>query len=69
MAIRRKMTKDEARALLAKHGVDLKKDYHQLNSNDVGKVLAASVFYGYRKSPTASGSTGRMFFQFLQRGK
>ena len=65
----RRITKQEVKAQLIKLGVDFSKDYHQLSSGDVGKVLAGAKFYGYRKSPTASGSTGRMFFQFLQRSK
>jgi hypothetical protein len=66
---RRKMTKQEAKQALQNAGVSFGKDYHQLNSTDVGKVLACAKLYGYRKSKNASGSTGRMFFQFLQRGR
>jgi len=63
----RKLSRGDARKLLKDSGVDLGKDYHQLRSSDVDKVLAVAKLYGYRKSPTAPGSKGRMFFQFLQR--
>ena len=65
----KKMTKGDAQRLIQDAGVSLDWDYHQLSSHAVDKVLAVAKLYGYRKSPTASGSKGRMFFQFLQRGK
>ena len=66
---KKKLTKQEARKLLQDAGVNLIWDYHQLSSRAVDKVLAVAKLYGYRKSPTASGSKARMFYQFLQRGK
>lgn len=64
---RRKMTRAQARQLLSDSGVSLDWDYHHLSSRAVDKVLAVAKLYGYRKSPTASGSKARMFFQLLQR--
>ena len=43
------------------------KDYHTLRSSQVDMVVAAAKLYGYRKSPSASGSTARMFWEYLQR--
>lgn len=57
----------EAKRLLSARGVDLKKDFHQLNSSDVNIVLDVAKAAGYRKSKNAPGSKGRMFFQYLQR--
>lgn len=61
------LTRTQAVNALKKAGLDLRHDYHQLSSSDVDKVLFVASLYGYRKSPSASGSKGRMFWQFMQR--
>jgi hypothetical protein len=66
--MKKKITKQEARQLLQRAGVNLSWDYHQLTSLAVDKVLAVAKLYGYKKSPSAPGSKARMFYQFLQRG-
>jgi len=53
--------------LIRNMGVDLRKDWYQLRSSDVDKVLAVAGLYKYHKPKTASGSRGGAFFQFMQR--
>jgi len=67
MAKRNVLTKTEAVAALRKGRLNLSHDYHQLSSSDVDKVLFVASLYGYRKPKNASGSKGRMFWQFMQR--
>jgi len=64
-----KMTIGHARKLLSDAGVNVNWDFHQLSSGNVDKILAVAKLYGYRKSPSAPGSTARMFYQMLQRGR
>ena len=52
---------------LSMAGLDLDKDYHQLPASKVNRVLMVANAYGYRKPKNASGSKGRMFWQFMQR--
>jgi len=46
-------------------GVDFRADFH---SQNIGLLMAElAKDYGYRKPKNANGSTGRYFFQLLQR--
>ena len=62
-----KITKQEARRLAERSGIDFSRDYHELSSSAVDKLLAIRKLVGYRKPVTAGGSTGRYFFYYLQR--
>jgi len=54
--------------LKAKHGINAKvDDFHALTSSQVDGILHWAKAYGYRKPKDANGSTGRCFFQMLQR--
>ncbi len=57
----------ESRKLLQARGVDLNKDFFQLSSSNVSIVLDVAKAAGYRKSKSAPGSKGRMFYEHLQR--
>jgi hypothetical protein len=46
-------------------GVDLRGDFHAQNIGEFMAELARE--HGYRKPKNANGSTGRYFFQLLQR--
>jgi hypothetical protein len=64
---KKKITKDEAIKLAEKMGVDFKKDFH---AQSYGTDLAAiAKLAGYKKSASASGSTGRCFFDHLAKYK
>jgi hypothetical protein len=69
MARQPKLSHCEAKTLLKQQGVDLKKDFFELDGHDVGLVVDAAKRTGYRKSRNAPGSTGRMYFSLLQRQK
>jgi hypothetical protein len=45
----------------------LGKDFFQLRSETTSKIVDYAKKIGYRKSPSAPGSTGRMFFYYLTR--
>jgi hypothetical protein len=63
----KKLSKSAAKALAVKQGINFSKDYHQLRSSEVDTLLAICKLVGYRKPASASGSTGRYFYQYLQR--
>ena len=52
---------------LKEQGVDLKKDYFDLDGHDIGLVVSAAKRAGYRKSKNAPGATARMYWQLLRR--
>ena len=53
--------------VLRTQGVNFAKDFHELRSSDVEKILQAAKIAKYRKSKTAPGSTARMYYEYLQR--
>lgn len=60
-----KLSKDDAIIKALKMGVDFDKDFHaQSFGNELSELAKES---GYRKSKSASGSTGRAFFEHLER--
>lgn len=63
-----KITRMEAKKLAVQAGIDFSKDFHQLHSNDVDTLLTIRKLTKYRKPASASGSTGRYFFYYLQKG-
>ena len=66
-ARKKKITPQEARRLLESDGVDFSKDFFQLGSSDVGRIVEVAKLAGYKKRKDAPGSTARMYFQYLSR--
>ena len=65
-----KITKCEAKRLAKNAGWDFNKDFHAQNSMSKGEDLAAiAKLAKYRKPKTASGSTARYFFHYLEKVK
>lgn len=58
-----------AKQLLRSAGVPMGRDFHSLSSGEVDKVVTAAKAVGYRKSKSAPGSTGRMFYEYVNRTK
>lgn len=64
---KKKISHCDAKAMLQKQGIDFSQDFHALRSGDVSQIVDAARASGYRKSKTAPGSRGRMYYQLLQR--
>lgn len=67
MARKKKLTHCEAKAMLQKQGIDFRKDVFEQRMSNMLLVVDAARAVGYRKSKNAPGSTGRMYYQLLQR--
>jgi hypothetical protein len=64
----KKVSTIEAIRLAEQSGWDFSKDFHeQSTSSKVADLLAISKLSKYRKSPSASGSTARSYFYYLQK--
>jgi hypothetical protein len=61
------MTPDDARTHLKHLGIDPGENFHSLNSEKVGNLVALSKKLGYRRPRHANGSTGRYFHAHLIR--
>lgn len=66
-ARKKKITPQEAKRLIESDGIDFRRDFHELSSSEVQRVLEVAKLAGYRKSKNAPGSTARMYFQYLDR--
>ena len=64
---RKKLTPQQAKALLIADGVDFSQDFHSQDRYVVGRLEELARAAGYRKSKNAPGSTVRMFYQYLSR--
>lgn len=64
---RKKLTPQQAKALLIADGVDFSQDFHSQDRYVVGRLEELAKAAGYRKSKNAPGSTVRMFYQYLSR--
>jgi hypothetical protein len=64
-----KMTREEARKLAEKQGIDFSKGFFVLNNSQVVDLLAIAKLQGYQKPKNAYGSKGRCFFYYLARVK
>lgn len=63
----KKISKEEAKKLAIAEGVDFDKDFHeQSKGNELAEIAKKA---GYRKPKSASGSTGKYFFEHLQKVK
>lgn len=63
MATTKKMTKAEAVKIAKQNGVKFCDDFHGQSVGDLMADLAKKV--GYKKPASATGSTGRYFFNHL----
>jgi len=61
------MTRSEAANYRNKYHIPTEKDFYQLSSSEVERVLAAADEHKYRKPRNANGSRARYFFAALQR--
>ena len=68
-ARKKKISPQEAKRLIQSDGIDFGKDFHELSSSEVQRVLEVARLAGYRKRKDAPGSTARMYFKFLTRLK
>lgn len=66
-ARKKKISPQEAKQLLASDGIDFGRDFHELSSYEIQRLLEIAKLAGYRKRPDAPGSTARMFYQYLSR--
>ena len=66
-ATRRKIDPREAKRHLREAGVDFSRDFHELSTSDVERILETARNAGYKKRKDAPGSTARMYFQYLSR--
>jgi hypothetical protein len=64
---RKKLSPQQAKALLIADGMDFQQDFHALGSSAVQALADVAKLAGYRKSKNAPGSTVRMFYQYLSR--
>jgi len=62
-----RINRDTARSIASANHIDLKADFHQLDSAAVERVLIAADEYRYRKPMNANGSRARYFFEMLSR--
>lgn len=68
-ARKKKLNPHEAKQRLKTAGLDFSSDFHQLSSSQKDLLLDSARAAGYLKRKGASGSTGRMYFQYLARLK
>lgn len=63
----KKISPAEARKLAEKIGVDFKKGPFEQRVSAMAELAAIAKLAGYRKPKSASGSTGRYFFEYIKR--
>jgi hypothetical protein len=68
-ARKKKISPQEAKQLIQSDGIDFGRDFHELSSHEVQRILEIAELAGYRKRKDAPGSTARMYFQYLDRLK
>jgi len=61
------ITKTEAKRLAIKAGADFNKSSFEQSMSVMGEIAALAKLAGYRKPKSASGSTGRYFFNYLKK--
>ena len=66
-ARKKKISPHEAKQLLQSDGIDFRRDFHELSSYEVQRILEIARLAGYQKRKDAPGSTARMYFQYLDR--
>lgn len=68
-ARKKKISPQEAKQLIQSDDIDFGRDFFELSSSEVQRVLEVAKLAGYRKRKDAPGSTARMYFQYLSRLK
>ena len=68
-AKKKKISPQAAKQLIQSDGIDFQRDFYELSSHEVQRVLEVARLAGYRKRKDAPGSTARMYFQYLSRLK
>tara|TARA_S200002703_G_scaffold12095_1_gene10804 strand:+ start:239 stop:457 length:219 start_codon:yes stop_codon:yes gene_type:complete len=63
----KKISPEEAYRLAKKIGIDFKKGPFEQSISGMAELAAIAKLAGYRKPKSASGSTGRYFFQYLKK--
>lgn len=66
-ARKKKIDRAEGKRLLQSDGIDFSRDFHELGSQEVQRILEVAKLAGYRKRKDAPGSTARMYYQYLSR--
>lgn len=64
-----RMSREEARRLAEKQGINFHANFYTLRNSQVDSLLAIAKLQGYQKPKNANGSKGRYFFYYLQRAK
>jgi len=62
---KKKMDRHDARSILNSHGGDV--DFHTLSHSDADSLANKAKEYGYRKSKSSPGSTGRAFHSYVRK--
>lgn len=60
-------TRSHAVELAFSYHIPLDRDFHSLDSDTVGRILAAANEWQYRRPRKANGSRARYFHAYLQR--
>ena len=63
----KKITKQTAKRIAIDYGINFKKDFYDLSSSQVTDLLKVAKMQGYKKPKTATGSTGRYYFEYLSK--
>jgi hypothetical protein len=63
----KKITKQDAKNLAKKVGVDFTKDFHQQPMSVATELASIAKLKGYKKPANANGSTARYFFNYLKK--
>ena len=63
-----RITKEFATEIALSEGINLRSDFHRLDSMQVARLIELAKQQGYQKPKNASGSRGRYFFYYLQKG-
>jgi hypothetical protein len=66
-ARKKKIDHHEAKRILQSDDIDFRRDFFELSSSEVQRILEVAKLAGYRKRKDAPGSTARMYFQYLSR--
>ncbi len=67
MVRKHKLSRNEARRLAEKMGINFNRDFFTLSRSEVSTLLDIRKMVGYRKPKNANGSTGRYFYAYLQK--
>lgn len=62
-----RLTRSEARDILARCQIPAGTDFHVLRSETVELLLEEADSRGYRKPRNANGSRGRYFYEYVRR--